>query len=170
MSVNSMLPTKKKPTEQRYEVFCQEYIASNNASKAALKAGYSKKTCKAQGSLLLDKPFIRNRINELKEQRSVRTGINADYVLNKIKETIERCSQAVPYEEWNHSTKQRDPTGEWKFEHMGVLKGCELLGKHLALFTEKIEHSGKIELEKLSDDELDNKIAELHIKLYGQQR
>jgi len=33
------------------------------------------------------------------------------------------------------------PTGEWKFEHRGVLKGCELLGKHLKLFTDKVEHS-----------------------------
>jgi phage terminase small subunit len=30
------------------------------------------------------------------------------------------------------------------FEPMAVLKGAELLGKHLKMFTDKVEHSGTI--------------------------
>jgi hypothetical protein len=27
-----------------------------------------------------------------------------------------------------------EPTGEWKFDASNVLRGCELLGKHLGMF------------------------------------
>jgi hypothetical protein len=33
-------------------------------------------------------------------------------------------------------------TGEFQFDSGAVLKGCELLGKHLKLFTEKTEVTG----------------------------
>jgi hypothetical protein len=63
------------------------------------------------------------------------------------------------------------PSGEYKFEHNGVLKGCELLGKHLKLFTEKTEITGKdggpIELTALSPEERKQRIAELQAKLKG---
>ena len=53
--------------------------------------------------------------------------------------------------------EQKD-TGEFKFEHSGANKSLELLGKHLGLFTDKIENKHTIDLSNLSDDEL-NAIA-----------
>lgn len=92
---------------------------------------------------------------ELKAAQSKRLEITADYVLTTIRDTVERCRQGVPVTEFNRDTKCMEPTGEWKFEHQGVLKGCELLGKHLKLFTEKHEHTGRdggpIELKAISE-------------------
>lgn len=34
------------------------------------------------------------------------------------------------------------PTGGYRFDAGNVLKGCELLGKHLKMFTDKTEISG----------------------------
>jgi phage terminase small subunit len=46
----------------RQEIFIQEYLKTRNATKAAIKAGYSEKTARVQGSDLLTKPDIKARI------------------------------------------------------------------------------------------------------------
>lgn len=137
------------------EIFCTEYLVDLNATAAAKRAGYSKKNpqdCNTKGPELLKLPTVKAKIQELMDERAARTAITADYVLGKIKETIERCSQAEKVMEWDPDAKEMVFTGEWKFEHNGVLKGCELLGKHLKLFTDKIEHSGTLSLEAIVAD------------------
>ncbi len=118
--------------------FADEYLIDLNATQAATRAGYSAKTAGAQGFELLKKPEIQEYIVERQQKRSERTGITQDYVLNTIVETIERCKQGEP-------VRDRDgkETGEWKFEPNAVLKGAELLGRHLKLFTDKTELTGK---------------------------
>lgn len=54
-------------------------------------------------------------------------------MLTAIVETIERCKQAESV------MFKGEPTGEYKFDSEAALKGCELLGKHLKLFTDKFE-------------------------------
>jgi len=135
---------KKGGLTPKQEQFCLEYIVDLNGTQAAIRAGYSEKTANEQASQLLTKPAVKRRVQELMGERSKRTEITADYVLGKIKETIERCSQAEPVYD-----KDGLATGEWKFEHNGVLKGCELLGKHLKLFTDKHDVSGRLTLEDL---------------------
>lgn len=127
----------------KQEQFCQEYIIDLNATQAATRAGYSERTANEQGSRLLANVKVYARIQELMDARSERTEISADYVLTTIVETIERCKKAVPVMEFDHEKKEMVETGEYKYEHNGVLKGCELLGKHLKLFTDKTELSGK---------------------------
>lgn len=130
----------------KQELFCQEYIKDMNATQAYLRAGFSKKatTAGVEGHKLLKNPKVKQRIQELQQRVAKKNEITAEWVLGKIKETIERCSQAEPVLD-----KEGNPTGEWKFEHSGVLKGTEQLGKHLKLFTDKVEHSGVVTLEQL---------------------
>jgi phage terminase small subunit len=127
------------PLTPKQERFCQEYIIDLNATQAAIRAGYSEKTAYSIGDENLKKPEIASHIQVMLDERSERTEITADYVLNTIKETIDRCKQAVPVMEFDHNEKQMVQTGEYKFEHNGVLKGCELLGKHLKLFSDKVD-------------------------------
>lgn len=131
--------------------FCKEYLIDLNGAQAAIRAGYSEKTAKEIASENLTKPNIVEYIQKQMDKRAEKTEINAEYVLKTIKSTIERCSQAEPV------MINGEPSGEYKFDAASVLKGCELLGKHLKLFSEKIEHSGsinitKIELVPLTDD------------------
>ena len=49
----------------------------------------------------------------------------------------------------------------YRFEPMAVLKGCELLGKHLKLFVDRVEmKSFEDEVASLTDAQLDVKLKE----------
>lgn len=128
----------------KQEAFCAEYMKDLNGKQAAIRAGYSAHTAKEIASELMAKEHVQERIQELMSQRAARTRIDADYVLTTIHETIERCRQAEPVRD-----KEGNETGQFQFEHGAVLKGAELLGKHLKLFTEKHEHSGGLEIKQM---------------------
>jgi phage terminase small subunit len=124
---------------KKQELFVKEYLIDLNATQAAIRAGYSKKTSYSIGEENLKKPVIAAAIQEAMDKRAKRIDVNADYVLNTIVDTVERCRQAVPVYEKIDGEMQK--TGEYEFDSGAVLKGCELLGKHLKLFTEKMEVS-----------------------------
>jgi len=114
--------------------FVSEYLIDLNATQAAIRAGYSQKTANEQGARLLANASVQAAITEAIEQREKRTQITQDYVLNGIKQLVDRCIQAEPVRD-----KEGNETGEYRFEAFAALKGYELLGKHLKLFTEKSE-------------------------------
>lgn len=127
----------------KQKIFVKEYLVDLNATRAAISAGYSKKTAYSQGQRLLKHVEVSAELAESTQKRAGKLDISAEYVLGMIKQTVERCSQGVEV-----CDREGNPTGEWKEDSFAVLKGCELLGKHLKLFTDKIEHSG---LDKLPD-------------------
>lgn len=63
--------------------FAEEYIVDLNATQAAIRAGYSKKTAKSIGQENLTKPDLRGYIQKLMDERSSRTQITADRVLEE---------------------------------------------------------------------------------------
>lgn len=140
----------------KQETFCQEYLKDLNATQACIRAGYSAKNADVIGPELLGKSWVKARIQELMDKRANRTELTADKVLRDIEELRLKCNQGVPVLD-----REGKPTGEWKFEAHVALKASELQGKHLKLFTDKIEHSGKVTLDSVSDEDLDKKIAEL---------
>lgn len=127
------LPPKQK-------TFCEEYVVDLNATQAAIRAGYSEKTAQEQSSRLLSNVIIQEYVQSLMDKRSEKTEITAEYVLNGILE----------------STKALKDGGE----HSAAFKGYELLGKHLKLFTDKVEHSGKVEIASILQ-ELDGRSKDL---------
>lgn len=136
------------PKQQR---FVEEYLIDLNATQAAIRAGYSESTASEIGYENLTKPQIAEAIQAAMDERSTRTEITADYVLQSIVSTMERCKQAEPVFDRKGDPVMTDtPDGgmarAYTFNPMGVLKGAELLGKHLKLFTEKHEHSGNVGL------------------------
>lgn len=62
----------------RQERFCQEFIASGNATQSAIKAGYSDKNAKTQGARLLMLDEVKQRIKELQ------TEVKNDKILDAI--------------------------------------------------------------------------------------
>lgn len=110
----------------KQEAFIREYLIDLNATQAAERAGYSAKTAYSIGQENLNKPEIAAAIQAAMNERAERTQITADYVLEGIKDVTERCAQ--PGEAFNPPS---------------ALKGYELLGKHLKLFTDKTELTGK---------------------------
>lgn len=131
--------------------FCNEYLIDLNGTKAAIRAGYSEKTAKEIACEHLTKPHIAAHIQKNMDKRSEKTAITAEYVLETIKSTIARCSQAEPV------LINGEPSGEYKFDAANTLKGCELLGKHLKLFSDRIELSGSVQITKIERRIIDEK-------------
>ena len=145
----------------KQERFCLEYLEDLNATQAATRAGYSKKTARQIGTENLAKPAIAERIATLQSERATRTLVDADYVIKGLLEVHKRCMQAEAVTE--RVDGQQQDTGEFKFEHSGANKSLELLGKHLGLFVEKREISGTVGIEayELSETERSARIAAL---------
>lgn len=124
----------------KQKAFVQEYLIDLNATQAAIRAGYSKKTANEQGCRLLANVKISAAIAAAQGERSERTEITQDYVLNSIFSTMERCKQAEKVTDRSGSpvlveTPQGDMVPAYTFNAAGVLKGAELLGKHLGMFS-----------------------------------
>lgn len=120
----------------KQSLFVKEYLVDLNATQAAIRAGYSEKTAGVIGLENLGKPLISEAIKEQLDKRMNKVDITAEYVLTTIKNTIDRCAQAEPVFD-----REGVETGEYKFDSAAVLKGSELLGKYLKLFTDKTEVS-----------------------------
>lgn len=52
--------------------------------------------------------------------------------------------QAEPVKEFCHEEKRMIETGEFQFKESGALKALELMGKHLAMWTDKKEVEVKV--------------------------
>lgn len=180
-------------------MFVKEYLVDLNATQAAIRAGYSKKTAEAIGLENLGKPRIQTEINKAIAERSERTEIKADDVLNryenmakanitdymdvktiliKIGETedgepiYEKRDEAILKDFSQLTRDQTYAIESIKYGRYGLefkladKKGAnDSIAKHLGMFVEKHEHTGKdggpIETRNLSDEELDARIARL---------
>ena len=99
---------------KKQELFCIEYLIDLNATQAAVRAGYSKHTAKDIGCENLAKPNISEKIGELFTERANKTKIDAEYVLIKSNELLNRCM--VEGEDFSPS---------------GAGKALDLIGKHI---------------------------------------
>ncbi len=66
-----------RPKQRR---FAEEYLVDMNAAQAAVRAGYSK----AQGARLMGMPAVRELVDKLIAERSERTRITTDRVLEEL--------------------------------------------------------------------------------------
>lgn len=132
------------PKQQR---FVDEYLIDLNATQAAIRAGYSEKTARQVGAENLSKPDIAAAIEAQIQARSQRTEINADLVLQGILRNIRRCEQGeVVRNARGEPMMVETPDGEqavaYRYDATNALKGYEMLGRHLRLFTDRHEHEG----------------------------
>ena len=148
--------------DERQIKFVEEYIKSLNATDAAIKAGYSEKTARSQGSRLLTNVDIQKVIQQAKAEREERTKIDADYVLKRLVEIdqmdvldiMDDDGNVKPLRDWpkiwrqyisNIETISMDDGEGWlkKIKWPDKVKNLELLGKHVSVgaFKDKIEHT-----------------------------
>lgn len=66
---------------EKYEVFCQHYVLSRNATESAKAAGYSARSAATQGSRLLERDDVQLRISEISEEMT--TDIDVVHELEK---------------------------------------------------------------------------------------
>lgn len=123
----------------KQKIFCDEYIISLNATQAAIKAGYSKKTARKIAAENLTKPVIQNYISERMKQKESSLIATQDEVLQYLTSVLRGESQTTDtvlvgmgdgYQEVQEVKK--------KPSEKDRLKAAELLGKRYGLYTDKI--------------------------------
>lgn len=156
--------------------FCEEYMIDLNATQAAIRAGYSVKTAGQIGEQNLKKLDISRKIEQLQAERSRRTGITADRVLQELAK-IAFVNPMDVIDTETVSVKSTDPddtaaiasvrqktfptmagkTGiEREIKLYDKVKALELLGKHLGLFTDKIDLNGNVPVIISGADQLED--------------
>jgi len=65
--------------------FVDEYLIDMNGTQAAIRAGYSEATAQEQSSQLLDRPDIRELVEQRQKDRIDRTQISQDLTVNELK-------------------------------------------------------------------------------------
>lgn len=123
--------------------FVQEYLIDLNATQAAIRAGYSKKTAYSIGPENLEKPEIRKAIEEkLKEIEDHKT---AD-----AKEIREFWTRVMRGEE-KDTVLRYDNEGHQVETEIDVsikdrIRASELMGKSFAMFTDKVDSNIDMDL------------------------
>lgn len=133
----------------KQQTFVKEYLVDLNATQSAIRAGYSEKTAQEQSSRLLSNVMVQEEIQKAMNERSNKLEITSEYVLSSLKTIAERCMQGEPV--MRREGSEWVETGEWKFDSNGANKSLELLGKHLKLFTDRLEHSGEAGVRIIND-------------------
>jgi len=144
---------KRGGLNEKQRRFVAEYLIDLNATQAAIRAGYSRHTAKSQGQRLLTNVAIAAAVGTKTQKQIEKLDISADYVLRGLKEVGERCMTRVPVmvRDGRHLVQKTDENGEgvWEFDSAGANRALELLGKHLALFTDKLALTAKVSLSEL---------------------
>jgi phage terminase small subunit len=158
--------SKLSPLQSR---FVDEYLRDLNAAQAAIRAGYSAKGANSKGAQLLAIVSIGDAVQERMKARSQRTQVDSDYVIAGIVKNIERAEQSAKVVNAQGQpvfveTPDGDLAPSYKYDPTNALRGYELLGRHLKMFTDKIDHSngdGSLAYKHMSDEQLDERVAEL---------
>lgn len=181
---------------EKQELFVKEYLLDLNATQAASRAGYKKENAYAIGAENLRKPKIAEKIAEAMAERSKRTEITQDRVLQELaaiafangsdfakvvdkpvfdsvngvpvmdpvtgKQKTYKAVQLVNTEDLPEEKKKAlagIKHGKYGIEVSSCdkVKALELLGRHLGMFTEKLQVDvGNVQIvDNIPDDVLE---------------
>lgn len=115
----------------KQKLFVAEYLVDLNATQAAIRAGYSEKRASEIGYQLLQKTTVQAEIQEAMADREERTGVTQDRVVAELERVA--FAEAHDYADTN-------------LKYANKLKALELLGRHLGMFTDKVEQTGETTL------------------------
>lgn len=147
----------KKLTDKQKK-FVEEYLIDLNATQSAIRAGYSPKTANEQGARLLANVSIQEAISKAMAERSRRTGINQDRIVQelariafvKITDIVDpdgeintnasdddlACIESYKVED---SDSVNSSSSKREVKLASKIKALELLGKHVGMWNDKIQ-------------------------------
>lgn len=144
--------------------FCDEYLIDLNATQAAIRAGYSKRTARQIGKENLTKLDIKQYIEKRMEEKEKALIADQDEVLEYLSSVMRReKKESVVITLQNKTEKwvKDEDTGKLKKQTIteekpsvveiptrlsDANKAAELLGKAYGLYTEKIEQQVDMDL------------------------
>jgi len=156
-----MTATQKLTPKQA--AFIEEHAIDLNATQAAIRAGYSAKTAKEQATRLLSNVHVAAAIKANRAERSIRTEITADRVLQGLaaiafadpRKLFDANGGMRPMHELDDDTRAAlviettqgtdadgNPTFTRKTKFADKLFALDRLARHLGLFQDKLKISG----------------------------
>lgn len=160
---------------KKQRLFVAEYLIDLNATQAAIRAGYSVDTAGEIGHENLKKPEIQKAIAKAMAERSKRTGVNQDRVVQelaklafinmtdvidgngKIKddatEDDKACIESIKYKKSDTDT---GTSVEREVKIGSKLKALELLGKHLCMWNDKMDVNVAVPIVISGEDSLED--------------
>ena len=139
------------PKQQR---FVTEYLIDLNATQAAIRAGYSRKTAQQQGSRLLTNVVVKRAIAAHQDRQLKAVEVRIEDVLHDLR--------AIAHTDLQTLTEQSGVPARWGDK----LKALELLMKHLGLAAPETHqhvhqhvHFTPEQLNRMSDDQLERSEA-----------
>ena len=155
----------------RQAAFVREYLLDLNATQAAIRAGYSPKAARVTGPETLSKPAVATAIERAMAKRAERTEVTAERVLAELAKLafanlgdyFNLTGNGDPFIDLTAATRdqlaalteiQVDDFTDGRGEDARDVKrvrvkmadkkaALELLGKHLGMFTERVDHTTK---------------------------
>lgn len=126
---------------EKQQRFADEYLIDLNATRAAIRAGYSERTASAQAARLLKNVNISAYIREKMAEQREDTIASADEVMRYLTAVIRGQSRS-------HVLARNDLGAEYILEkppdEKERLKAAELMGKRHQLFTDKVKVDGNM--------------------------
>jgi phage terminase small subunit len=113
---------KAKPLTPKQAAFVREYLVDMNATRAATRAKYSKRTAEQQGHRLLRNAGVAKAVASALQKRAERLELTQDTVVRGLLIEAEDRSRGA--------------------SHSARVSAWTALGKHLGIFVEKHEHTG----------------------------
>jgi phage terminase small subunit len=123
---------------EKQKRFADEYLKDLNGKQAAIRSGYSPKTAEVQASRLLSNAKVQAYLETKQKRIEEKTSVTVEWIIEQLKCVYEKAMQAVPV--MDH---RGEPTGEYKFEANAANRSLELLGKHIGMFTDRLQLGGK---------------------------
>ena len=120
-------------------LFVQEYLVDLNATQAAIRAGYAEGSASSTASRLMRDPRVSGAVDEALAERTNRIHLRQATVVAGL---LAEASRDDP-----------------RSQHSARVKSWELLGRHLGMFTERIEVGGSLSIKTLME-RLDGQIIE----------
>ena len=165
-----MVPNSMARRNSRHEIFAREYVKDLNGKRAAIAAGYASESAKVTASRLLSNANVQALVVSLTKKHADKLDLSAEKVLSELARVgfsnmldyIKITEEGDAYVDLSNLTREQsaaiqevtvDEYVEGKGKHarkvkrtrlklVDKIRSLDLLGRHLKLFTERIEVGG----------------------------
>lgn len=162
---------QERPLNKKQAEFVRQFLIDLNAAQAYIRAGYSPKFASSQAFKLMQKTHVTAAVQKAMDERAAKTGVTAERVLEEIsklafsdvRKIFDSEGRLIPVTQLPPDmaasvssvkvvTSRIPKTDPVEVEYTSEIKfwdkkgSLELLGKHLKLFTDKVEHSGNLKV------------------------
>lgn len=156
------MDNKQNGLTHKQQRFCDEYMIDLNATQAAIRSGYSKKTASRIGQENLYKPVIAQEIKRRQDELAKKAEITQEMIIRELARVafsdlgdylvydsdgnvIPHPSDKVDTAPISAVTSKPGAFGhEFKFKLHDKIAALKLLGQHIGMFTDRVEHSGDV--------------------------